>query len=172
VRQGMVGLVLAAIAVIGGDAVNAQGAPAAVRPEHAAIRALIASGLERSATFRDLNARLDRSDVVVYIRFSRCTGRVSACLVWGSAGNGIRRLLISLDRFGRSPDELTAMLAHELQHANEVAAASEITDVDSFQKSFATGGWRHGTGFETAEATRITRQVAAELSRPVIKGGA
>jgi hypothetical protein len=164
-RQGLVGVVLAAIAAIGGVAANAYGEPTAVRPEDAAIGTLIAGGLERSATFRDLKTRLDRSDVVVYIRFSRCAGRVAACLTWGSAGAGTRRLLISLDRFDRSPDELTALLAHELQHANEVAASPEITDLDSFRKSFASRGWNHGTGFETGEATRITRLVAAELRR-------
>ena len=135
-----------------------------VRPEDAAIRALIARGLERSATFRDLKIQLEASDVIVYIRFSRCTRGVAACLAWVSAGSGVRRLLISLDRFGRSPDELTALLAHELQHANEVASASEITSVDSFEQFFGSSGWKHGAGFETEEATRITRQVAAELT--------
>ncbi len=164
-RQALASVVLATIALIGGATVYAQGESTSVRPEDAAIRELIASGLQRSATFRDLNTQLDRSNVVVYIRFSRCAGKVAACLTWASAGVNTRRLLISLDRFGRSPDELTALLAHEFQHANEVATASEITDVDSFQQWVAASGWKHGAGFETGEAMKITRQVAAELSR-------
>ena len=164
-RQGIVGVVLAAIAATGGVTANAQGESPAVRPEDAAIRALIATGMERSPTFRDLKTRLDNTNVVAYVRFSRCAGGVAACLVWVSAGAGARRLLIKLDRVGRSPVELTALLAHELQHAHEVASRTEITDVASFGKAFASLGWNHGDGFETEQATRITRVVAAELAR-------
>ena len=163
--RGMAGVVVAAMVAAGGETVSAQNGSPAVRAESDGVRELIASGMQRSETFRDLNARLDASDVVVYVRFSSCSGGVPACLVWASAGAGSRRLLIKVDRFGRSPDELTALLAHELQHANEVATASGITDVASFQASFASRGWKHLAGFETGEAARITRQVAAELSR-------
>ena len=162
-RHGIVGVMLAAIAASGAT-VDAQES-SAIRPEDASIRALVATGLERSPTFRDLKARLDASDVIVYIRVSRCPARLGACLAWASTSGGTRRLLITLDRFGRSPDELTALLAHELQHANEVASATEITDFASFQKSFESRGWKHGAGLETGEATRITRVVAAELAR-------
>jgi hypothetical protein len=72
---------------------------------------------------------------------------------------------IKFDRFGRSPDELTALLAHELQHANEVASVSEITDLASFQNLFASRGWKHAAGFETEEAGTISKKVAAGLSR-------
>ena len=163
-RQGMMGVVLAAIAA-GGGPVNGQSDSPAVRPESADIRALIASGMDRSATFRDLNTRLDNTDVIVYVRFSRCAPSIPACLAWIPAGAGSRRLLIRIDRFDRSTDDLTALLAHELQHANEVAAAPDITDLASFQKSFASRGWKHRDGFETEQAKNITRRVASELSR-------
>jgi hypothetical protein len=68
-------------------------------------------------TFRDLNTGLDNANVIVYVRFSPCSAGVPACLVWASADTDARRLLIKINRFGRSPDELTALLAHELQHA-------------------------------------------------------
>ena len=51
--QGTAAVVLAAIAAAGGGVANAQSEPPAVRPESADIRALIASGMDRSATFRD-----------------------------------------------------------------------------------------------------------------------
>jgi len=121
----------------------------------------------RSATFRDLSTGLDDANVIVYVRFSPCSGGVPACLAWASAGADVRRLLIKIDRFGHSPDELTALLAHELQHATEVASDSEITDLASFEKSFALHGWKHGAGFETGEAITISRRVAAELTRSV-----
>jgi hypothetical protein len=170
-RQGIVGVVLATIVVAGGETASAQKGSPAVRPEDAGIRELIAGGMERSATFRDLSARLDTSDLIVYVRFSRCSGGVPACLVWASSVRNVRRLLIKVDRFGRSAKELTALLAHELQHANEVASDSGITDLASFRKSFATRGWKHGTGFETGEAITISKRVAAELTRSERDGG-
>lgn len=135
------------------------------RPESDAVRALIERGMDRSATFRTLNARLDGANVIVYVRFSPCAGGAPACLLWASEDTDARRLLIKINRFGRSTDELTALLAHELQHANEVASDAEITDLASFRKSFALRGWTHGARIETEEAGRIARQVAAELSR-------
>ena len=161
----MVSVLLLAIVTTGGRMVSAQNASPRIRPEDAAIRALIERGIERSATFRELNMELDDANVVVYVKFSPCSGGVAACLVWASADPDARRLLIKIDRFGRSPDELTALLAHELQHAHEVAADAKITDVASFEKSFALRGWKHPAGFETEEAGRISKRVATELSR-------
>ena len=163
--RGMVGVMLMTILTTGGRMVNAQAGSPRIRPEDAAIRALIDRGLERSATFRELTAGLDNANVIVYVRFSPCSAGVPACLVWASAATDARRLLIKIDRFGRSPDDLTSLLAHELQHANEVASDSEITDLASFQRSFASRGWKHAVGFETEEAGKISKRVAAELSR-------
>ena len=120
-------------------------------------------GMERSSTFRNLITRLSGADVVVYMRFSRCPGDHAGCLLWASAAPGVRRVLIQLDPFGRSPNELTALLGHELQHALEVADAPEIRDLASFQKAFDRRGWRGAHGFETAQAGEVTRRVAAEL---------
>ena len=162
-RQGVVGVVLAAIAAAGEVPMIAQDASPALRPESAAVRALMTKGIERSSTFRDLTSRLSRADVVVYVRFSRCQGNAAACLLWASAAPGLRRVVIKLDQFGRSPNELTALLAHELQHALEVADAPEIKDLASFQKAFAERGWKGAHGFETAQAREVTKRVAAEL---------
>jgi len=165
VWRGLVGVVLMIIVTTGGRIVSAQTEAPAVRPEGAAIRALIDRGMKRSATFRDLHTGLDNASVIVYVRFAPCSPGVPACLLWASTGGDARRLVIKIDRFGRSPDELTALLAHELQHATEVAASSDITDLASFQTSFALRGWKHGAGFETEEAGKISKRVAAELSR-------
>ena len=161
--RGLVGIALMTIVTTAGRIVNAQ--TSTVRPEGSAIRALIDRGIERSATFRDLNTALDNTDVTVYVRFSPCSGGVPACLLWAAAGTDVRRLLIKIDRFGRSPDELTALLAHELQHAIEVAADAEIKDLASFQNSFVSRGWKHAAGLETGEAGKIAKRVAAELRR-------
>ena len=162
-RQEVMGVVLAAIAAAGEVPMAAQGASPALRPESAAVRALMTKGVERSSTFRDLASRLSGADVIVYVRFSRCPGDVPGCLLWASAVPGLRRVLIKLDPFGRSQNELTALLAHELQHALEVSDAPEVRDLASFQKAFAGLGWKGSHGFETAQAKEITKRVAAEL---------
>jgi hypothetical protein len=77
----------------------------------------------------------------------------------------LRRLLVNLDRFGKSESELVGLLAHELQHANEVASAHEVKDAASFQKFFERRGWKGSDGFETAHAKEITRKVASEMIR-------
>jgi len=162
-RQEVVGVVLAAVVAAGQVHATAQDASRAVRPESAAVRTLMANGLERSNTFRNLADRLDGTDVIVYVRFSRCPGNLPGCLFWASAAPGLRRVLVKLDPFARSPDELTALFAHELQHALEVANQPEITDLASFEKAFAGLGWKGTHGFETAQAREIAMRVAAEL---------
>ena len=161
--RGMAGVALVALAAAGGTTVSAQGGAPAVRPEDPGIRALIARGTAGSATFRDLATRLENADVIVYVRFAPCTGGVPACLLWTWPGSGRRRLLIRLDKFGRSPDELTVLLAHELHHVHEVASAPEVTDLASFEKFFSARGWKNRQGFETREAKDIARRVDAEL---------
>jgi hypothetical protein len=163
-RHGIVGVVLVTIFAAGGIDANAQSGAPRIRPEDAGVRELIDQGMERSATFRDLHAGLDDANVIVYVRFSPCSRGVQACLAWVSPAADARRLLIKVDRFGRSPDELTALLAHELQHATEVASDSKITDLASFEKSFASRGWKHGKGFETGDAITIAKRVSAELT--------
>src|SRR4051812_21893864 len=163
-RHGIAAAVLATIIV--GVVVDgyAQGASNAIRPEDAAIRELLARGVQRSGTFRDLIARRATSDVVAYVRFSPCVGPFPACLVWASPGGAPRRILIKVDRFGGSEDTLTGLLAHELQHASEVAAVPGIIDAASFQRVFGQRGWKGSDGFETAEAQDVTRKVLRELS--------
>jgi hypothetical protein len=163
-RQGRAAAVLATMIAAGGVNADAQQSPSAVRPEDAIVRQLIARGLERSATFRDLVARLEAADVVTYVRFSPCPSRVPACLLWASSSPGVRRVVIKLDRFGGSEDTLTSLLAHELQHAWEVASSPRVRDLASFQQIFEQRGKRGSYGFETREAREIGRKVLVEIS--------
>ena len=164
-RQRILGLVVTAITLANSTNLNSQQVPPAVRPEGSSVEKLITRGLHRSATFRDMVTKLENADVVVYVRFARCGGDVPACLTWVTGGAGARRLLIRLDRFKRSPDELTVLLAHELQHATEIASNPTVTDSKSFQKLFEARGWKGPRGFETAAADDIERLVQAELLR-------
>jgi hypothetical protein len=105
--QGFVVAMFAVLEITGGGKQEVLVATGGVRaaPD---VQALITMGMERSQTFRGLARRLNQSDVVVYVQFARCSGGVSASLVLVSARPGPLRLLVKLDRFGRSPSELIA----------------------------------------------------------------
>jgi hypothetical protein len=162
--QGVVGALLAVLEIAGGNKPEAPVASSAVRAARD-VQPLVAEGIDRSAIFRALAGRLHASDVVVYVRFGRCRGGVPACLLLVSARPAPLRLLIKLDRFGRSESTLIALLAHELQHANEVAASPDVTDAASFQRFFERHGRKGSDGFDTAKAQEIQRRVTAELIR-------
>jgi hypothetical protein len=168
-RQRVAGVLFAVIAVAAEVPMTAQDASPALRPESADIRVLMTTGIEQSSTFRDLAGRLNAGDVIVYLRFSRCKGDAPGCLLWASTTPGLRRVLIKIDPIGRSPNELTALLAHELQHALEVADAPEIRDLASFEKAFAGRGWKGTHGFETRQAREVTKRVAGELATAVTR---
>jgi hypothetical protein len=158
--------VLTAVLILGtSGGVSAQDVPGRVRGYGAGPGDLIAKAVTRSATFRELAGRLERGDLVVYVEFSRCTGGVPACLLWAAPAAGARRLLARVDHFGRPEEETIALIAHELQHAAEVAAAPDVADEFSFRRLFARTGWKGSEGFETAEAREVTRKVLKELVR-------
>lgn len=158
-------IALAALVLTSGRETNAQETTSAIRADGGTIKSLIARGRERSTTFRNLVTQLGQGDVIVYVQFSRCVAGVPACLLWASARPGERRLLVRLDPFGRSENDLAALLAHELQHAVEVASAPEVADAATFRQLFARRGWKGSDGFETAAARDVTRKVRAELIR-------
>lgn len=137
----------------------------AVRPEHPELRRMIERGANRSPTFRHLLEQLDETSLVAYVRFDRCTGGVGGCLRLVAGQGTSRKVLIVLDRFGRSPSDLTALLAHELQHALEIAQAADVVDAPSFQNFYRSTGFRMSHGFETVAAIRTARIVASELRR-------
>jgi len=136
----------------------------ALRPEHPELKKMIETGSRESPTFRHLVEQLDATSLVVYLRFNPCGGAVAACLRFVAPQGSTRRVLIVLDRFGRSRSDLIALLAHELQHALEIAAAPQVIDDASFRDFYESTGLHASAGYETTAATRTTRLVASELS--------
>jgi hypothetical protein len=137
----------------------------AVRPEHPDLRKMIDDGVDRSATFENLVVRLDATSLVVYVRFGRCAGAVAACTHLVASQGTTPRLLIVLDRFGRTRSDLIALVAHELQHALEIAEALYVVDLPSFHHFYTTTGRRGMDGYETDAAIRVARTVASELAK-------
>ena len=135
--------------------------------ETAVLRDLVA----RSATARTLAARIESEAVIVYVEIQAAMPR----------GRGATRLAATtpLARFIRitlapvaHPDDLAALLAHELQHALEIARAPDVTSADDVRQLYRSiGEDRAATvAFETVAAQEVGARVRQELSRASSKG--
>jgi len=141
-----------------------------VRTEDAFVRATIDAGIAGSPLFRDLVAQIDESNVIVYVA-TDCTmpSFLLGKTTFMSSGGGRRYVMIGI-ACGRADRERIAILAHELQHAAEIAAAPAIVDQSTlaaeYQRiGFMSDGFARGKGFETHAAIDAGRRVWAELSR-------
>ena len=141
-----------------------------VRTIDTRLQSEINEGLARSSVFRDLVARLDASDVIVYAQ-SDCamSRRIFGRLAFMGAGGG-RRYLHVLISCTLTDDQQIAALGHELRHAVEIADAPSVVDTASLGEEyqrigFASHGVARGTGFESRAAIDTAHQVWAELGR-------
>lgn len=122
-------------------------------------------GSERSQTFRELIAQLEESDVIVYVETRTLLLRRAAGSTRLAAATASRRYVrVVLSRDSLMFDRV-AVLAHELQHAVEIAR-SEVKDDGAMQALFNTIGrpsdsdW---TAYETEAAIEAGRVVRSEL---------
>jgi hypothetical protein len=132
------------------------------------MRQLIADGAAGSAAFRALIDTIDRSDLVVYVE----------CRLFPQRELRGRLGLVSATRNGRfavieiacyqAHGSQVAILAHELQHAAEIASAPWVVDAKTFERFYAAAGelvnsdtWSRA--YETSAAVESARQVLREL---------
>ena len=128
------------------------------------LLSFIADAREHSPTFVGLIARLERSDVIVYLEptpnmESRFRGRVH--FMGASAGYRYLRIQIrtSMNRF-----DIIGSIAHELQHANEIAAYPDVVCEEDLAALYRRIGDEHDwCMFETDEAQEAGRQVRSEV---------
>lgn len=142
-----------------------------VRAVGSDIETLIAAGQERSATFRGLVARIERSDWGVFVLRGRCPEpAIVACLLHTVVPmHGRRTLRVILDsRRLRPADVELGSLAHELQHVLEVAefgaGDGEVLLPDRFRRlGFTSLKTPTATAYETEAARRAGYTVLKEL---------
>jgi hypothetical protein len=135
-----------------------------VRSGSAKLTALIDEAQPRSRTFRALLASIEATDGIVFVEEGACGHGVRACLSWSVTLAGPYRLLfIRLSTRARDLD-LTASIAHELQHALEVLAdrslrsSGAIGDFYRYTRQSATR-----PSIETALAIETGNAVAREM---------
>lgn len=166
-RTALVGLVIL------GTGVHAVAAPplrplswSHIRPLTASSAKLVTDAAARSPIVSALLDSLEQTDVFVYVK--DCIDEVShprAFVRFVAYTPGRRYLLIQIDRWRVMPNQCTAWLAHELQHALEVASAPEVTDAASLARLYRRIGYESGPGqFETDLAQAVGRRVFDELA--------
>ena len=147
-------------------AVEVRGGPR-VRPHDSRIAALLVEGIARSSRLRHLIDRIEQSDLIVYIETQPALrGRVAGSLTWLTKTALFRyvRVSISPDQFGEPG---IALLAHELQHALEVAEAASVVDPSSLEALYRKIGQRvgvHVSGWDTEAARVVGEDVRRELA--------
>ncbi len=173
---------LALVAVVPLRAAPAAGLPAAseatvtltpeprVRTTDTRMRRLLDAAVLASPSLRALVDRLQQSDVVVYVQCERyAPSRVAGRLTFVSAAGGRRYVVVRLQRLESRAQQI-ALLAHELQHAVEIADTPAIVDGASLAREYqrlghvSTWSTTPGIAFDTAAAVEMGRRVLMEVS--------
>jgi hypothetical protein len=128
---------------------------------------LVAMGLVRSPTLQALANRLEGSNVFVYVLFDHLMkSQLAGHLTWMGRSGPFRYVRVAINGELTS-DVAIATLGHELQHAVEVAEASDVVDQPSLVELYRRIGMpsRSGSeaGWETTAAQAMTTQVRREL---------
>lgn len=134
-----------------------------VRPTTDIAKKMVADAAARSPTVRALIDEIDRSDIFAYVELQFDVPGALAhttLLVANEAGRFIR---ITIEA-SLEPRRRLELLAHELQHAVEIAREKDVRSVQAMRRLFTNIGWAMGErSFETAQAIDIERQARREM---------
>jgi len=137
-----------------------------VRSTDRRLLSLLEEGQRLSPTLRALVARLAASDVVVYLQCDG-PGAPDGRLTFVSTAGGHRYVVVRMAHF--SWMQQIAIMAHELQHAVEIAETPAIVDGESLAREFRRIGYVNawsslpGLSFDSEAAVRIGHRVLREL---------
>ena len=121
-------------------------------------------GHDQSGTFRALVAELEASDLIVHIvTATGLPGSVAGTMRFAGRGGESRYVRIDLAAW-LTAKQRVSILAHELQHACEIArsGAGASSAIDALFRAIGTSATIPG-GFETAQAEAAGRTVWIEL---------
>ena len=135
------------------------------------LSAAVEQGLRDSATFRALVNQINVSDVVVYIAADaqQLPRGVDGRLTFLSASGGFRYVVVHVNARLSTP-RLVSLIAHELQHAREIADTTAIVDAQSMAREYAAGlGYLNrfvsgeGRTYDSQAAVRAGEEVLREV---------
>lgn len=136
-----------------------------IRATDQSLRTLLRRGYTRSPTFAGLVRRLQQSDIIVYIEsVPRLPGALEGRLMLMPKLHDHRYVRIQIALRG-APEDSVALLGHELQHAVELANASDVSDDEGMMRLYRRIGTHGGPHvYDTAAAQEMGRTVRRELS--------
>lgn len=136
-----------------------------LRPVQSIGRQLIDDGLAQSPTFRSLVTQLSHSDLIVYIEVRPdMPWQVGGSLRFVAVTPEARYVRVTINGQNSWP-MMVALLGHELQHAVEVAAASEVRSARDLRMLYTRIGTKVRTDTYDSTAAQVAgRAVRAELS--------
>src|SRR5262245_29377942 len=149
---------------------STQELPHAVRVIDPTLAATLDEASAASPTLRALLDELERSDVIVHIVLMQPkVDQLGGSLAFVHAVSGRRILRIEVSP-RLAPTQRAALLAHELQHALEVARAASVVDAESFAALYERIGYRVSTGsssrcFETDAARNVASKVLGDIQK-------
>lgn len=135
------------------------------------LEKIVNEAISASPTFRELVNRLNRSDVVVYIRCQQeVSNREAGYLRFVGSAAGYRYLQAHI-RYNMSRSHQIALIGHELFHAVEIADAPSVIDVASFEREYARIGFVSrtvriggGVAYDTHAAIDAGEQILREMN--------
>jgi hypothetical protein len=136
-----------------------------VRGADVATRQWLDTGAAKSPTFRGLLARLGTSDLIVYVEVvPRIAGGSGGRLFFVAATPTARYLRIELVA-DRNERRMVPLLAHELQHAVEIAAAPRVRDSQSLGLLYlGMAENRNRSAYDSVAARLVQERVRTELA--------
>jgi hypothetical protein len=144
-----------------------------VRTDSPYLRLVIASGVQRSPSFRVIVDRLEQSDLIVEVQRGRFNeSRLAGRTVFLAATPTVRYVLVEIGCPVTSTPAL-GTIGHELAHALEIASAPWVVDGDTLAQLYEQIGFpTYGANstifgqYETAGALDAGEHVHHELFHP------
>jgi len=139
-----------------------------VRVLDARLKSLFDHGLTQSPTLRAQVDKVEASSILVFVDGDmRMPERLGAQLTFVTSVNDVRYVRVDINVM-LPPRRQIALLAHELQHALEIADRPEIQDVEAMELFYEDLGFQsfddgHHRGFETEAALQMQEAVEREL---------
>lgn len=129
------------------------------------VTQLIADAYTRSPTLAALITALDETDVIVHVEEMRhLPPGTDGGLLFTSVAGPVRYLRAQV-LAGLSRNDRVSVIAHELQHALEVAEHAQVRDQQSFVALYHRIGDRpHRDRYDTPAARLAGRQVRKEMT--------
>jgi hypothetical protein len=151
----------------GANAGDKLGDVTRVRPLNEQAAVLLADAQQQSETVRNLVEGLRGGDVVVYVQVVPAKeGGPQSTLQFVGASRAVRFVLIQVAEC-KKPCRRAELLGHELQHVNEVIAASWVVNDHELQRLLTMTGYPDSSsarGYETSAAGQMERKVRREIS--------